>query len=162
MKYIYIPVICSVFLISSCNSSEDSKIKELESKLEQQQEVINKTKEDKLLKEIEAQQKEIEALKNQGSKTTVSYESNFFAKGKGSFPEGSDRILTNDDLYNLSSRDLKIMRNEIFARHGYIFKTADMINHFSNESWFKPLYNDVTNKLSYIEKTNVNFIKTYE
>ena len=54
------------------------------------------------------------------------------------------------------------MRNEIFARHGYIFKTADMINHFSNESWFKPLYNDVTNKLSNIEKTNVNFIKTYE
>ncbi len=62
----------------------------------------------------------------------------------------------------LGLRDLKIMRNEIFARHGYIFKTADMINHFSNESWYKPMYNDVTSKLSYIEKTNVNFIKSYE
>ena len=67
MKYIYIPVICSVYFISSCNSSEDTKIKELESKLVQQQEEINKTKEDQLLKEIEDQQKEIEALKNQSS-----------------------------------------------------------------------------------------------
>ena len=54
------------------------------------------------------------------------------------------------------------MRNEIFARHGYIFKTSDMINHFREESWYRPLYVNVTSMLSSIEKANVNFIKSYE
>ena len=162
MKIIGLSMFCLSTLLISCNSNDDSKINELEAKLEKQQEEINQAKEDQLKAEIEMQQKEIEELKNKSSKPTVSYESNFFAKGKGSFPEGSERILTDVDVQYLGLRDLKIMRNEIFARHGYIFKTADMINHFSNESWYKPMYNDVTSKLSYIEKTNVNFIKSYE
>lgn len=129
----------SLFLISSiiisCNSGEDSKIKELESKLEKQQEEINQAKENQLKKEIEEQQKEIEELKNKNSKanTTTANQTSYFAQGKGSFPEGSERILTDVDVRYLGLRDLKIMRNEIFARHGYIFKTADMINHFSGE-----------------------------
>ena len=54
------------------------------------------------------------------------------------------------------------MRDEIFARHGYIFKTSDMIQHFNSQSWYRALNNDVTAYLSKIEKDNVNFIKQYE
>ncbi|MCF8330738.1 MAG: YARHG domain-containing protein, partial [Crocinitomicaceae bacterium] len=32
----------------------------------------------------------------------------------------------------------------------------------SNQSWYRPLNNDVTAYLSKIEKENVNFIKQYE
>ncbi|NDB36708.1 MAG: YARHG domain-containing protein, partial [Flavobacteriia bacterium] len=83
-------------------------------------------------------------------------------RGKGMFPEGSERRLTNDDVYNLSPGELKIMRNEIFARHGFIFKTNDMKKHFSTQPWYKPLCDNVTNMLSKIEQDNVNFIRLYE
>jgi small-conductance mechanosensitive channel len=147
-------------LIASCSSNDDSKINELESKLEKQQEEINQQKEQQLRDQIEQKEKEIEELKKE--KKASDQISNYYARGEGFYPEGSERRLTFEDLVDLTSRDLKIMRNEIFARHGYIFKTPDMINHFSNQSWYRPMYSDVTSMLSNIEKTNVNFIKTYE
>lgn len=161
MKTIYATLFSSLLLFPSCYSNNEEKIKELESKLEQQEDLINLEKEQRLRDELEQKEKEIEALKNKNSSQSNS-NSSFFARGMGMFPEGSERRLTKDDLISLGSRELKIMRNEIFARHGYIFKTSDMINHFSGESWYKPIYNDVTAMLSTIEKANVNFIKSYE
>ena len=56
------------------------------------------------------------------------------------------------------------MRNEIFARHGYIFKSnPEMIKYFNNQSWYTPQYYDVTNiAFGNREKFNVNFIKNHE
>ena len=42
----------------------------------------------------------------------------------GEFPQSSTRPLSIEELASYSMDDLKIMRNEIFARHGYIFKTG--------------------------------------
>ena len=141
---------------------QEEKIKDLETKLEQQKEQINLDKEKRLRDELERKEKEIEELKNNNLNQSNSFGANFYARGKGKFPEGSERRLSEFDLSRLGSRDLKIMRNEIFARHGYIFKTADMINYFSGESWYRPLYHDVTHMLSSIEKANVNLIKSFE
>ena len=80
----------------------------------------------------------------------------------GRFPQASERLLTASDLQYLSKEDLKIMRNEIFARHGYIFQTQDMKTYFQNQSWYTPQFRDVTAKLSNIEKKNVDLIKGYE
>ena len=52
------------------------------------------------------------------------------------------------------------MRNEIYARHGYIFDSKDLHNHFMKKSWYCPVTKDV--KLSAIEKYNVDFIQQYE
>jgi len=150
----------AAILLTSCGSSEDDKIKELEAKVNQQQDQINQTEKDRLQSEIDQQRKELESIKNR--KNNNVQRDGFFAKGSGYYPEGSDRRLTESDVLGLSSRDLKIMRNEIFARHGYIFKTQDMIDHFSRQSWYEPLYNDVTSMLSAVEKANVNFIRSYE
>jgi len=80
----------------------------------------------------------------------------------GRFPEASERLLTASDLQYLSKEDLKIMRNEIFARHGYIFQTQAMKTYFQNQSWYSPQRSDVTAILSNIEIKNVNLIKSYE
>lgn len=80
----------------------------------------------------------------------------------GDYPEGSLRLLTDDDLSTKSKSELKIMRNEIFARHGYIFKTPAMKAHFANQSWYHAQYADVSSKLSSIERKNVALIKKYE
>ena len=80
----------------------------------------------------------------------------------GRFPQASERLLTFDDVRNLSKTDLKIMRNEIFARRGYIFKTSDMKTYFEYQSWYSPKYDDVTPLFTEIEKKNISLIKNYE
>ena len=80
----------------------------------------------------------------------------------GKFPQASLQILNHNDVNYLSARELKIMRNEIFARHGYIFKTDDMSTYFREQSWYVPRYNNVNNMLTSIEKENIKLIQNYE
>ena len=154
----YITLCILSVLFFSCQNN-DSKIEELEKKIQMQNEAIAKDKEAVVNNTLAEKDAEINKLKN---KKKANDNSSYFAKGAGMFPEGSQRYLSYADIEYLSSRDLKIMRNEIFARHGYIFKTSDMIQHFSSQSWYRALNNDVTAYLSKIEKENVNFIKQYE
>ncbi len=81
---------------------------------------------------------------------------------EGEYPQASERYLNYDDIQYLSKYELKIMRNEIFARYGRIFKSADLKNHFNSQHWYVPLYNKVYHELTEIEKHNINFIKQYE
>ncbi|MFN5912047.1 MAG: YARHG domain-containing protein [Bacteroidota bacterium] len=158
-------VLCSC----SGNSEEDSQLKALESKLEQQEAELNAQKEEMLKKELEAKEQEIERLKEENSQEKNAYpgpaKNNSFsgpAYGYGFYPEASSRQLSPEELSSMTRRELKIMRNEIFARHGYIFKTRDMIDHFSDQPWYEPTYNDVTGMLSKIEKANIALIKSFE
>jgi serine/threonine-protein kinase len=81
---------------------------------------------------------------------------------RGMFPEASTRLLTPSDLASRSRWELRIMRNEIFARHGYIFKTPEMCSYFARQSWYSPRYDDVTKFLSDIEVSNTKIIKSSE
>lgn len=74
----------------------------------------------------------------------------------------SERKATSSDLAGKSAGDLRLMRNAIFARHGYIFKDQDLQSYFSGFSWYNPVSRDVSAKLSSIEKANVEFIQRFE
>lgn len=74
----------------------------------------------------------------------------------------SARKLTYNDISPLNKAQLRLLRNTIYARHGYIFKSDDLKNHFSKCSWYSPRHADVTGMLSGVEKYNVQFIKKYE
>ncbi|MDZ4810926.1 MAG: YARHG domain-containing protein [Bacteroidota bacterium] len=80
----------------------------------------------------------------------------------GRFPQSSERLLTNSDLMGLNLLDLKIMRNEIYARHGFIFQKDDMRQFFNSQSWYRPLYVNVDNLLTSVEKSNIHLIKDFE
>jgi len=80
----------------------------------------------------------------------------------GVYSQASVQLLTAGELEGLDKRSLRIMRNEIFARHGYIFKTAEMRNYFAGQSWYQPSLGDVNNQLTDIEKSNIEIIKQYE
>ncbi|MGE7882253.1 TcaA 3rd/4th domain-containing protein [Bacillus sp. NPDC094077] len=77
------------------------------------------------------------------------------------FPDSDIRKLTSSDLRYLSKEQLKIARNEIYARHGHIFQTKDMQVYFSKQSWYRenPYF---TGTLTDIESYNVEFIKSRE
>ena len=79
---------------------------------------------------------------------------------------GSDCIyLLFDDIADLSVEELRIARNEIYARHGYIFKDESLNNYFLSKSWYEPRYTiDEWNEnwLNEIEKDNIQFLKGTE
>lgn len=78
------------------------------------------------------------------------------------YPEGSNRYLKSADLEGKSLWELKVMRNEIFARHGYKFKSEEMKSYFNKQKWYEPKYDDVTSQLTDIENANIKMIKQYE
>jgi YARHG domain len=80
----------------------------------------------------------------------------------GKYPESSARLLTSDDVNNLYKEDLRRMRNEIYARHGYAFKLREVRGWFDEEDWYMPISTDVRNKLTSIEKQNEQLIKHFE
>lgn len=86
-----------------------------------------------------------------------------FSLGKGDYiiPDSDKRKLTENDLQGLSKQNIDLARNEIYARHGYIFKTALYKNYFEKKSWYKPDMNFSESIFSEIEKYNVKFILDY-
>ncbi|MFH1075606.1 MAG: YARHG domain-containing protein [Pseudomonadota bacterium] len=76
----------------------------------------------------------------------------------GKYPEGSTRHLTKADIEGKSTADLKIMRNEIFARRSYIFKSPDMRRYFEKEPWYSAKNNDVRSMFTPLERENVDFL----
>lgn len=90
------------------------------------------------------------------------YDNNAIDESEYKYEYLREREMTYDDVEGKSAEELRLMRNYIFARRGYIFESEDLKEYFEQFSWYVPLYYDVTPRLSDIEKFNVNFIKEYE
>lgn len=69
--------------------------------------------------------------------------------------------LKRDELTGFSKADLRILQNAIFALHGYIFKSEDLRNYFSNFSGYTPTTNNVKN-FNKIENANIQLIQSME
>ena len=80
----------------------------------------------------------------------------------GRYPFVSSRAVEASDFEGLGTDELQIMRNEVFARKGLRFKTPAMREHFAKETWYRPLSDDVTAKLTDLERANVALIKERE
>lgn len=81
----------------------------------------------------------------------------------GLYPEASQKKLTKEYLQKFNNSELKIMRNEVFARHGYIFRQGgEMDKYFRLQPWYKPLYPNVDKYFSDIEKYNISLILSIE
>lgn len=90
------------------------------------------------------------------------YDNNAINESEYEYEYLREREMTYADVEGKSAEELRLMRNYIFARRGYIFESEDLKEYFEQFSWYVPLYYDVTPRLSDIEKYNVNFIKEYE
>lgn len=66
------------------------------------------------------------------------------------------------ELNKLDSKELAILRNSIYAKHGYIFSTKEYSEYFSQFLWYKPLSKDVRDKLNDIDKKNIGNITNLE
>jgi hypothetical protein len=81
---------------------------------------------------------------------------------KGRYPFASTLVLIDDILANFTIRQLKIMRNEIFARHGYIFKNVEWSTWFAKQDWYKGELEHVNDRLTELERLNIRLILRME
>ena len=79
----------------------------------------------------------------------------------GKYVVASKRNLNDGDLQALPSNQLNIMLNEIYARHGLIFKDDLLKNYFMQKYWYSADTTDVTTQLTDVEKRNIEFIKKH-
>ena len=86
-------------------------------------------------------------------------------------PDSAGRLITRNDLSGLTKKQLDLARNEIYARHGWVFARQDLINYFSQKSWYRPRGNQrnrekindkIDNELSGVEKRNIEIIQAFE
>lgn len=70
--------------------------------------------------------------------------------------------ITRRMLEGMFREDARNLRNEIYARHGKVFKEQELRNYFSSLDWYKPdrKYNDA--QLTAIERRNAATILAYE
>jgi len=74
----------------------------------------------------------------------------------------SNTELTNDMLDNVYITDIEIIRNAIYARHGYSFSDKKMRYIFDNMFWYIPLFTNVDDKLTALEINNIDLLERYE
>jgi len=83
----------------------------------------------------------------------------------------SERLITNQDLQGMTRQDLELMRNEIYARHGWVFNRKDLRDYFGGQPWYRPK-GDLSNQeqsnrlaqaeLTPLEKKNLQTIVSWE
>ena len=73
-----------------------------------------------------------------------------------------NRLLSITFLGKFTKAQLRLMRNEILARRGWVFQSKDLKEYFGSQSWYHPLGNNYSTKISLLEQTNVQLITNEE
>ena len=74
----------------------------------------------------------------------------------------STDLVTDETLGALFAEDHRVLRNEIYARHGRVFKDKDLQKYFEAQPWYHPDPNFKDEMLNEIEAQNLTKIKTAE
>jgi YARHG domain-containing protein len=73
-----------------------------------------------------------------------------------------NRLISDQMLQGLSLHELRLLRNEIYARHGRQFRAEWLQQYFFSQPWYTPDENFKDEELSGNDKTNVETIVKYE
>ena len=69
-----------------------------------------------------------------------------------------------EDFAGLSHDQLRLLRNGIYAKHGYSFQRQDLREFFSKYSWYSPMYtaSEAASMMNKVEQRNASLIKDIE
>ena len=74
----------------------------------------------------------------------------------------SDVRLTEDDIWGIDSGTLRYLRNAIFAKHNYRFKSDDLMEFYCQYDWYSPDKTNVIAELNSVETYNIEFFKNHK
>jgi hypothetical protein len=73
-----------------------------------------------------------------------------------------NKLITEAMLRGVSLHELRLLRNEIYARHGRIFRTDWLQQYFGSQPWYDPKEDFKDEEISGDDKTNIETIVKYE
>lgn len=76
--------------------------------------------------------------------------------------DSNSREISKSELTNFTPWQLKVARNEIYARHGRPFVHEDLQCYFATKSWYSSDSNYDVSSVSYLENKNIAIIQAYE
>lgn len=76
--------------------------------------------------------------------------------------DSDSRVISESELTSFTPWQLKVARNEIYARHGRPFVHKDLQCYFASKSWYTEDDSFTESELSVIENKNIATIKAYE
>ncbi|TDO22600.1 YARHG domain-containing protein [Pedobacter duraquae] len=74
----------------------------------------------------------------------------------------STQELKREKVANMKKADIYILRNSIFARHGFSFKNKDLMTYFDMQEWYMPVSINIEKNLTALEKKNISLLMKYE
>ncbi len=121
--------------------------------LEESKEYVNWNKVIETKEEVEMDENEFEEWISRefASATGLIYKMN-----------ASNTLLLKSEVENLRKGDLTIIRNTIYARHGYSFKNRPLRVFFDAQSWYIPVHTNIKDDFTELEKKNIQLLLKYE
>ena len=156
----------AIVLISSLGKNkddEDSKGNDSQVEQQQDQDVQNQ---DEQSQDEQSQDEQNQDEQNQDEQNQDDVQNENTDASEYILPESNTRLLTEADLSGLSKEELRLARNEMFARYGMIFGVEDLDTYFSSKSWYEPkiasadFYDQV--EMSMTEERNLILIQEME
>jgi hypothetical protein len=93
---------------------------------------------------------------------TIQRQQRHVAISPGDMELFENKLISDSMLRGLSLHELRLLRNEIYARHGRIFKTVWIQQYFGGQPWYDPKEDFKDEDISGSDKTNIETIVKYE
>lgn len=96
---------------------------------------------------------------------TFTYDDNNAASSSQFLFDSENQYITRSYLETCTRDEITIIMNEMYARHGYIFKDAELREYFNSQSWYHGTTTSMEEAAKYfntIEQANVNTIYQYQ
>ena len=98
---------------------------------------------------------------DKGSTEEIDYTNEDIEKDAFLFPSDSV-LITEEELEKLDGKTVELIKNEIYARHGYIFTNRALKKYFESFNWYESNEEYSPNLLNQTEKTNLKTIKKFQ
>lgn len=157
------PIIKKAETLPKLDEKSDDEVKIITEEIKPNSEEENaETKSDMSDEAPEEQEIETEGtFSDKGSTEEIDYTNEDIEKDAFLFPSDSV-LITEGELEKLDDKTVELIKNEIYARHGYIFTNRALKKYFESFNWYEPNEEYSPNLLNPTEKANLKTIKKFQ
>lgn len=158
------PIIKKAEKLPKLDEKSDDEVKIITEEIKPDSEENEKTEMENDTADETPKEQEIETegtFSDKGSTEEIDYTNEDIEKDAFLFPSDSV-LITEEELEKLDDKTVELIKNEIYARHGYVFTNRALKKYFENFNWYEPNEEYSPNLLNPTEKANLKTIKKFQ
>lgn len=158
------PIIKKAETLPKLDDKSDDEVKIITEEIKPNSEENEKTETENDTADETPEEQKIETegtFSDKGSTEEIDYTNEDIEKDAFLFPSDSV-LITEGELEKLDDKTVELIKNEIYARHGYIFTNRALKKYFESFNWYEPNEEYSPNLLNPTEKANLKTIKKFQ